>query len=627
MKIRKQLNRRVSNELSSSRSIQKPLASETHFAPTRQGLAMAATVITVFATGAMVAVLLSMATSENRFATVERDVTVVEYLAEGALDVASSNLLSSLTTWKWPASEMSVSVGDKQVQVQVLPTGSFGAQTESSGIQTFQLTYALTTEVDSGNAKRTLRRIYTATATPIFQFAVFYDQDLEVHPGPNMTLGGRVHSNRDIYLSTAGSKISLDTNYVRAVGDIYRGRKNSVNSSAGVVDIRRWVENPWDPAAPKEFVKMPSQVDLYLEGLYTPSGYDSSFKNGWDKNADGDFDDIGEYMPFVDGSLEMWGQPDDYALEGHTVLTGEHGLGTSSVPAIGSIQQYVPVEAGQAGDYTYDEATGIYSQVATGTGTHTPGMYNSLAGLKILIKNDNTVQVFSGGTDVTSLIGSIVSLTEIYDAREANGKNELMTVASLDLAALNTSGYFPANGLLYCAKEGAASGVDAGGLYLFNGQQLAAPLTCVSEGALYVKGDFNTISKKPSSVIADAVNLLSNSWTNTKTPGTLPWASETTYNMALITGAQESSGSNYSGGLENLPRFHENWTGKTARLSGSLVSTWLNNLCTGKWVYGGDRYQAPHRDWTYDTNFNNMANLPPYTPMAIEGRPVVTWTP
>ena len=39
-------------------------------------------------------------------------------------------------------------------------------------------------------------------AIPIFQFGVFYEEDLEIHPGPPMEFRGRVHSNGDIYLSS-----------------------------------------------------------------------------------------------------------------------------------------------------------------------------------------------------------------------------------------------------------------------------------------------------------------------------------------------------------------------------------------------------------------------------------------
>jgi hypothetical protein len=90
---------------------------------------------------------------------------------------------------------------------------------------------------------------------------------------------------------------------------------------------------------------------------------------------------------------------------------------------------------------------------------------------------------------------------------------------------------------------------------LKNGSELAADVTLVSDGPVYIQGDYNTVDKKGAAVIADAVNLLSNSWDNSKGYGSLPTASETDYNVALVTGSYESVPGRYNGGFENLPPF------------------------------------------------------------------------
>jgi Tfp pilus assembly protein PilX len=60
---------------------------------------------------------------------------------------------------------------------------------------------------------------------PMFQFAAFYTEDLEILPGPNMTLSGPVHTNGNLYL---GSDNQLKINgQVTVVGDIYNKRKNN----------------------------------------------------------------------------------------------------------------------------------------------------------------------------------------------------------------------------------------------------------------------------------------------------------------------------------------------------------------------------------------------------------------
>ncbi len=45
-----------------------------------------------------------------------------------------------------------------------------------------------------------LRRKFFNNRIPIFQFGIFYEDDLEFHPGPRFDFGGRVHSNRHIFM-------------------------------------------------------------------------------------------------------------------------------------------------------------------------------------------------------------------------------------------------------------------------------------------------------------------------------------------------------------------------------------------------------------------------------------------
>jgi hypothetical protein len=68
---------------------------------------------------------------------------------------------------------------------------------------------------------------------PIFQFGIFYENDMEFHPGPAFAFGGRVHSNRDIYLMCGGGGLDF-TSPITAVGHIVRTvNRNNVTSAAG----------------------------------------------------------------------------------------------------------------------------------------------------------------------------------------------------------------------------------------------------------------------------------------------------------------------------------------------------------------------------------------------------------
>lgn len=228
-------------------------------------------------------------------------------------------------------------------------------------------------------------------------------------------------------------------------------------------------------------------------------------------------------------------------------------------------------------------------------------------------------QAFVGSTNVTLLLpAGTLATTNIYDARE--GKS--VPVTTIDMAKLKASAYYPANGLLY-AERSANSSATPKGIHIKNGAELPSGLTIVSPAPVYVQGDYNTggatpANKRPAAIISDAVNLLSNAWTNTKTStSALPVASNTSYNFAMISGNQDTVPGAYNGGLENLPRFHENWSAKNCNIKGSFVNLYTSQIAKGKWVYGGNRYTAPNRNWDFDTDFNNPSKLPPFTPMAV----------
>jgi hypothetical protein len=479
-----------------------------------------------------------------------------------------------------------------------------------------------------GDAQYVAHRIVDAESTPIFQFAAFYTGDMEVQPGPSMTLGGRVHTNSDMYLG-GGSTLTLDTNYVRAVGGIYRQRKNSSQSS-GTVDIRRWVANPFGGGEPREFVSMNNRNQMTNAGVDTVSGYDSNFLDGYDADGDGSFYGPDDWLPFAPGALEMWSSPEGYGTDGYTVMTGEHGIQELGTPNINSIAAYT---AEDGGSWSFDGRTGQYVDVGEGNGTHERGYFHDNAGLSIIVAADgNSFLAFDGsGIDVTSRLSEVVTITEIYDARQGGD----VPVLEVDVSLLGLSGYFPENGLFYASHVRMGGGTAAAGIQLVNGSEvfrvdgngghIPAPLTVVTEGSVYIQGDYNTVNKRGAAVIGDAVSLLSNSWDGEKAAGDLPRAADTIFNVAMITGNHDTVGSSYNGGLENLPRFHEDWSGRDCTIRGSFVCTWNSQHATGAWEYGGDRYTAPGRLWSYDRFFNRVSNLPPFTPMVTTVSDVVSW--
>ncbi|NNF00448.1 MAG: hypothetical protein HKN25_15625, partial [Pyrinomonadaceae bacterium] len=73
-----------------------------------------------------------------------------------------------------------------------------------------------------------LRRRFFNNRIPIFQFGIFYDDDLEFHPGPRFDFGGRVHSNRHLFMKANDLRFSSK---VTATGEVFTDVMRNGNST------------------------------------------------------------------------------------------------------------------------------------------------------------------------------------------------------------------------------------------------------------------------------------------------------------------------------------------------------------------------------------------------------------
>ncbi len=188
-----------------------------------------------------------------------------------------------------------------------------------------------------------------------------------------------------------------------------------------------------------------------------------------------------------------------------------------------------------------------------------------------------------------------------------------------------------------------------------NGKVYNGGFTVASENPVYIQGDYNSNSTDTffsgasatgpgadmaghaaSAVIADAVTVLSNSWSDLASMSndpTLPkgnrTASTTHYRVAIAAGKPLAfpfpsweTGGNYGfgtdGGVHNFLRFLEDWQTPAATLNygGSLVSLYYSTYNTGVFkccTYSV--YQPPIRNYIFDQDFTVPAGLPPGTPM------------
>jgi hypothetical protein len=156
-------------------------------------------------------------------------------------------------------------------------------------------------------------------------------------------------------------------------------------------------------------------------------------------------------------------------------------------------------------------------------------------------------------------------------------------------------------------------------------------ITVASDNPCYIQGDYNTGttgSTQPNSnapggdptqnvvagyqrqscaVVADAVMILSNNWTDAKSYQSVGnrTATPTTVNTAIVSGIVPTGtvGTNYSGGAENFPRFMEAWgSNNTFTYYGSMVQLFASKQNTGIWGKS-NVYDPPRRKWYFDRRF------------------------
>jgi hypothetical protein len=77
----------------------------------------------------------------------------------------------------------------------------------------------VTAHLDEG-AETSLTRTLQTVAIPVFQFGMFSEEDLSFFAGPVFNFGGRVHSNRDLYLASGATLTMADK--TTAVGEVIR---------------------------------------------------------------------------------------------------------------------------------------------------------------------------------------------------------------------------------------------------------------------------------------------------------------------------------------------------------------------------------------------------------------------
>lgn len=120
----------------------------------------------------------------------------------------------------------------KSGEVIVLTAGNYG------GLHALRDSWEIEVlaEENSSEVKSQIKRRFFSDRIPIFQFGVFYEDDLELNRPPLFTLGGRVHTNGNFFVSAFnGAGIYLDSK-VTVVGEIVNDIWKTKTGLTGNVD-------------------------------------------------------------------------------------------------------------------------------------------------------------------------------------------------------------------------------------------------------------------------------------------------------------------------------------------------------------------------------------------------------
>lgn len=484
------------------------------------------------------------------------------YAAESGLSIASALILTEYEATGLPPANLPDSVlvidGVALALTTVAGATEWEVLTKGSlaGLNalTSPFTISASSYDSSHNSSMVLQQTFKIAMVPIFQFAIFYEDLMQFAPLPAMTVTGRVHSNSDMWVSSWNG-IDFDGK-VTTSGDINYGVQNGQFSNNGDVRFKDGSEN------------------------YQSMNSGSDWLDANDTN-------------WVSESSSRWsGKVQDDA----------HGINELNMP----------LENG-AGD--------PHKLIERYNGGSNPDSYEEKAELKII---DDNVFYYNGAAwvNVTASMAGIITndvSTEFVDGHE----EKTIINTQIDMGLLKNSAYFPSNGIIYISDQRATAVDEMNGVTLVNAADIGNATTIVSENPLYFSGDFNTSGKQPASVIADAVTLLSNDWESTnKANSNLNWddrlvTGATTYNVSFITGDLTPTGTNWGGGVNNLPRFLEDWNDEDCNIVGSMVCMWKSQTANGDWKYEGNPgyYSPPTRNWSFDTDLADPANLPPGAPM------------
>ncbi len=180
------------------------------------------------------------------------------YASEAGLNVGMAEFGNIFKNYGTPSSgdyqEKTVTVGNRTVYYQLSPVPGYDPCTSNAGsdcyatipagekfagLKTIPYRYTVKSSAvnDEENTEASLGAEFDVNNIPIFQFLAFYANDLEINPGPQMNLHGRIHTNGNLYLSagtglTVSDSPTMPNMQVSSAKQLYHYRKDGSSACA-----------------------------------------------------------------------------------------------------------------------------------------------------------------------------------------------------------------------------------------------------------------------------------------------------------------------------------------------------------------------------------------------------------
>jgi hypothetical protein len=602
---------------------------------------------------------------------------------------------SDMSTWPYQYIYSTTNGASNQISVNMGTLTSYTVPLSSqyAGLRGYEQTCTITATATPTNnstpaVPATVCETIQFAEIPLFQFAIFYNMNLEIAAAQTLNIQGAVYSNGGIWsgsshitFASTVSAVGLATNSTVdpfcywSSGNYYSGSGLSTYSisgqpTSGNDTLTLPVGTNNNPASVESIINIPpTNYMLATAAAFSTNGqlylaneadlFLTNFPNGTNQNS---ATPMGApmalyYSDYLNGGYLNWATNDFFIVSNMTT----HAV-YPPTNYIACLTNYFASAFNATNSFKFALTNGVTS-----------------------IRWTNSSGTFVGTNIVWYMGYSFLTNVVYYDWREGwngnAGPPKTVQAVQLDLKQLNlwltNNTIFPnlpyggSNYNYYC-QQSSHKNHPVDSIYIYNAVPLSGstlPAARVLNGGmmppamgshgftlatcqpLYVWGDYNVSNTlgssidsasvqytQPAGLMADSISILSDSWNDTNSTAAHkstdnsggPSASTTEINAACLEGIVESTNNSasdaegYSGGVENFMRLLENWGSATLWYNGSIIVMFPSQYATNCWQQTGGYYSAPTRKWAFDTNFDMDADLPPLTPQS-QGVIRATW--